>query len=122
MPSSSINPPLLDPAAVEKLRKVAGDLDPGFVAEMAQLFMLETGKSLIELKAACDRADAPMLMRLAHSLKSSAATLGLMKLARVCLILEMDTKDGETGPATQALVTAVCDQFEEARPVLIQLR
>ncbi len=121
MPLPIAEPPLFDPIPVEKLRKIAGDIDPGFVVEMAQLFLAETEKSLVEIKAAADRTDARALSRLAHSLKSSAATLGLMKLSQACRSLELDTKDGEVGSGTLALVTTVRAHFEETIPVLRQM-
>ena len=120
MSSSSLTLPLFDPAAVEKLRKVAGDLDPGFVAEMAQLFLTETERALGELEAAAERGDASAMARQAHSMKSSAATLGLMKLSHACLSLETQAKN-EAGPDASALVTMVRAQFDHVTPILKKL-
>ncbi|MEO8361577.1 MAG: hypothetical protein ABI672_16200, partial [Vicinamibacteria bacterium] len=48
---------VFDPDAIEKLRLVAGDQDPGFVAEMANLFAEETAKSVNDLQAGSARDD-----------------------------------------------------------------
>ena len=120
MSSSPLSVPLFDPAAIEKLRKVAGDLDPGFVAEMAQLFLVETERALGELEAAAKRGDATAMVRQAHSMKSSAATLGLMKLSEACLSLETGAKN-DAGPEATALVTMVRAQFDHVTPILKKL-
>ena len=114
--------PIFDPIAIEKLRKVAGDQDAGFVAEMAQLFCDETTKSLTDLRTGLDQRDWKLVSRVAHSLKSSAATLGLMRLSNVCKALELQTQGGTAGAPTQALVAAVFAEFEIAAPILKRLR
>ena len=121
MTSSSAETPFFDPAAIEKLRAVAGDQGAGFVAEMAQLFLDEATKSLDELKRDCERNDWKHVTRIAHSLKSSSATLGLMRMSAACKALELDTKDGEPSPQATALSAAVFEEFEEAKPTLLRL-
>jgi HPt (histidine-containing phosphotransfer) domain-containing protein len=118
MTSPSAETPLFDPVAIEKLRAVAGDQGPGFVAEMAQLFLDEAVKSLDELKRDSDRSDWKNVTRIAHSLKSSSATLGLMRLSAACKALELDTKGGAPSPQTTTLSAAVFEEFEEAKPTL----
>lgn len=118
MPRPEPEPPLYDESAIEKLRKVAGDQGATFVTEMAQLFLLETRKSLTELRKACDAGDWKQVTRLAHSLKSSAATLGMMRLSAACKALELDTKGATSSDETLALVAMVFDQFEQAVPIL----
>jgi len=121
MTSPTAETPLFDPAAIEKLRAVAGDQGAGFVAEMAQLFLDEATKSLDELKRDCERSDWKHVTRIAHSLKSSSATLGLMRLSAACKALELDTKNGVSSPQTAALSAAVFKEFEEAKPTLLGL-
>ncbi len=110
-------PPVFDPGAIEKLRKVAGDEASVFIAEVAQLFLEETQKSLVDLQRAGETGDRNRAARIAHSLKSSAATLGLMRLSAACQELEMDTK-GPTAGDDSALIAAVFARFEEVVPFL----
>ncbi len=121
MTSEGAENPVFDPAAIEKLRRVAGDHGGGFITEMAQLFLDETGKSLAELRTACECGDWKAVSRLAHSVKSSAATLGLMRLSEACKALELDTKEASATPLTPALTTAVFARFEEGKPVIQDL-
>ncbi len=118
MVSENVEPPLFDPLAIKELQKVAGDQGSRFIAEMAQLFEDETVKSLEELRQGCDRCDWKLVTRLAHSMKSSAATLGLMRLSLACKELEMDTKGATSSPKTAALVASVLEQFDQAVPIL----
>ena len=121
MTSESTENRLFDPAAIEKLRAVAGDQGATFVAEMAALFLDEATKSLEELKRDCAGGDWKHVTRIAHSLKSSSATLGLMRVSAACRALEMDTKGGAPSPQSATLAAAVLDEFEQARPTLESL-
>ena len=117
---------LFDPVAIEKLREVGGDQDQGFVAEMALLFLEESGRMLAELRGACDGGDFKKVAQLSHSLKSSSATLGLMGLRNACVSLELNALDSKAGhnsssPKTLALAAAVLNQFEQAIPLLKRL-
>ncbi len=118
MTPESADTPHFDPVAIEKLRAVAGDQGGGFVKEMAQLFLDEAAKSLDELKKARELADWRQVSRIAHSLKSSSATLGLMRLSAACRALELDAKGGASTPHTLALSSALLDEFEKAKPTL----
>ncbi len=114
-------PPLFDESAIATLRRVAGDQGATFVTEIAQLFLHETRKSLTELRRGCDAGDWKQVTHLAHSLKSSAATLGMMRLSAACQALELDTKGNTSSEDTLALVAAVFTRFEETVPVLEEL-
>jgi HPt (histidine-containing phosphotransfer) domain-containing protein len=117
---SSENPesPLFDPAAIEKLRAVAGDQGDSFVKEMAQLFLEETAKAMAEITRARDQGDWRLVSRTAHSIKSSAATLGFMRLSAACKALEFDTKAEKETPRTRGLIDSALGLFETAGPTL----
>ena len=121
MPPSLSEIPHVDSSAIETLRSVAGDGAPAFVAEMAQLFLEETRDALSRLKQASALGDWKLVNRIAHSLKSSAATLGVMRLSASCRALELETLTSTSGPRAMALVAAVLDDFEQARPSLQRL-
>jgi HPt (histidine-containing phosphotransfer) domain-containing protein len=110
--------PHFDPAAIDRLRQVAGDQAATFVAEMARLFLAETAKSLADLAGAAEKGEWRQVGRIAHSLKSSAATLGLMRLSALSKALETDAGGGVPTPQTAPLITALLDEFERARPTL----
>lgn len=117
MPTETPVPPVFDPSAIEKLRKISGDEASIFIAEVAQLFLEETRKALVELRRAAESGDRNHAARIAHSLKSSAATLGLMRLAAACQDLEIDTRV-VTSNDDIALVSTVFARFEDVVPIL----
>lgn len=119
MPAAEI--PLFDSAAIDQLRAVAGDEDGTFVAEMAQLFLEETAKTLAELREACDQKDWKRVSRLSHGMKSAGATFGLMRFTNACQVLELDTQGLASGPETAGRVASVVEQFERALPVVRKL-
>jgi HPt (histidine-containing phosphotransfer) domain-containing protein len=121
MPLTAAETPLFDPIAIDKLRRIAGDQGTTFVAEMAQLFLEETTRVLAELQSGCERDDWMAVSRIAHSVKSSAATLGLMRLSAACKALELDTRNATSSPETENHVADVMDQFKQAIPILKRL-
>jgi len=121
MSPESPESPLFDPRAIEKLRAVAGDQGDSFVKEMAQLFLDETAKSLAELMKVRDQGEWRLVSRTAHSLKSSAATLGFLRLSDACRALELDTKGEVETPRSRALIDSVLGEFEAVRPTLKSL-
>ena len=121
MPLPAAETPVFDPIAIDRLREVAGDQGSTFVADMAQLFLDETTRVLAELQAGREREDWKTVSRLAHSVKSSAATLGLMRLSGACKILELDTKTATSSSETTTHVAAVMEEFKQATPILKRL-
>ena len=118
MPEEPQETPRFDQSAIEKLRQVAGDQGTAFVAEMAQLVLDETIKSTSEIAKARDQGDWKAVTRIAHSLKSSAATLGFMRLSAACRALEVGTKSSTSAKDLGVLAAAVLDEFEQVRPIL----
>lgn len=114
-------PPRFDPAALDRIRAMAGAEAETFVAEMVELFADEGAKSIRELRAAREQEDWRTVGRSAHSLKSSAATLGFMRLSAACRILEADTREGVAGAEVNGLIAEVMDEFDAALPILKDL-
>jgi HPt (histidine-containing phosphotransfer) domain-containing protein len=118
MPPPDAQPPRFDPAAIDRIREMAGAEAGAFVAEMVELFVNEGSRSMRELQGASARADWKVVGRSAHSLKSSAATLGLMRLSAACRNLEADTREGAAGPGINGLIEEVSSEFDAALPIL----
>ena len=112
MSAKSTEIPHFDPVAIAKLLNVAGDQGAAFIVEMAQLFLDESRKLLADLARARDEGDWKIVSRTAHSLKSSAATLGLLRLSSACAALEVDSKAGAPQGRTEALRATVFSEFE----------
>jgi two-component system sensor histidine kinase/response regulator len=67
--------------------------DDGLLQELVEMFPTESAKQLDEVREAIERADAELLRRSAHSLKSTAGLFGAQAL--VDTAFEMETAGRE---------------------------
>jgi HPt (histidine-containing phosphotransfer) domain-containing protein len=74
--------PILDDAVLAELREQTGG-DDDFVRELVEAYVSEATGYLEAMTAAAAVADAAAIVRPAHTLKSSSATLGAMRLAAI---------------------------------------
>jgi HPt (histidine-containing phosphotransfer) domain-containing protein len=99
--------PLVDEAVLADLLASTGD-DPAFVRELLETYLAETPDQLAAIRAAIEADDAEALVRPAHTLKSSSATLGAMRLSAVARELEMAGRSGSlAADAGELLQTAI---------------
>lgn len=68
-------PEVLDEAALRSLLAMVGD-DPEFVDELVDSFLEDSPQQIAALRAAASSGDADSLVRPAHTLKGSSASLG----------------------------------------------
>ena len=101
-------PDPLDPAALDEIQAMAGG-DRSFVVAVVEEYLRDS----TALVAGLRDADGAELQRLAHTLKSTSASVGAVQLAAVCQELE------HGGDA--ALVTAVEREHADARAALEQV-
>jgi HPt (histidine-containing phosphotransfer) domain-containing protein len=74
--------PILDDAVLAELRDSTGG-DDDFVRELVEAYVSEATGYLEAMSAAAGVADSAAIVRPAHTLKSSSATLGAMRLAAI---------------------------------------
>lgn len=112
---------LLDPQALARLR----ELDPTGSSRLLERVVKAFNKSveglLPQLLAAQATADMAGIRHVAHTLKSSSASLGAVKLSALCADLELMAKDGRTRGMDEmipALVTEVHAVLEALKSTL----
>lgn len=80
-------------SAMDIDREVFADLQASagaeFVADLVETFAQESGQALLELRRALQQGAAVAFRRHAHSIKSSAQSLGALRLADVARQLEI---------------------------------
>ena len=108
----------LDAGALQRLR----DLDPTGGGQLVQRVMRAFDSSLHrladQLVVARSAGDVATLRHVAHTLKSSSASVGALTLARLCTEIEAVVRDGSPAPLDPLL-----DAFEvESRSVLAAIR
>jgi HPt (histidine-containing phosphotransfer) domain-containing protein len=86
--------PVLDELVLSELMASTGD-DIGFVQELIETYLADTPAQLAAMTTALEADDAADLVRPAHTLKSSSATVGAMRLSSVARELEMAGRGGQ---------------------------
>ncbi|WP_447977085.1 response regulator [Candidatus Nitrospira bockiana] len=77
-------PPTLDRNAWESIRALQRPGQPDLLAKVITKYLASSQELLETMRAAVGSGDAPGVHRSAHTLKSSSATLGALRLAGLC--------------------------------------
>jgi HPt (histidine-containing phosphotransfer) domain-containing protein len=107
-------------AALAALEATVGDRE--FVAELIGDFLDGLPAQLAALGAAASEGDREQLHRIAHTLKSNAATFGAEGVALACRDLEHAARADGAAPDTQAMVARVEAEAARAAPGLAAAR
>lgn len=110
--------PAIDPVAFARLAEITGD-DPAFLNELVQTYVDDGAAQVVALQVAAAAGDVAAMVRPAHTLKSSSASIGATTLAEHCRSLEADARAGSV-PDLAARVGAVAHAFEAASAALRQ--
>jgi HPt (histidine-containing phosphotransfer) domain-containing protein len=79
--------PVLDQAVLADLRASVGD-DQEFMVELVETYVTEGTANMDSLLAAAAAQDCAAIVRPAHTLKSTSASLGAMRLSAICRGIE----------------------------------
>ena len=97
-------PPVLVPGPLEALRGLEKPGEGGFLASLLAIFRRDTPLRIEEIERSATAADAESFRRAAHSLKSSAASLGGTRVEALCARMEkLSTEPGTLREATHLL-------------------
>ena len=108
--TSSPPSPALDDAAVAGLRELDPTGKNNLIERVLMAFKSSTARLVPQLLEAHRTSDVRGMRHVAHTLKSSAASVGGKKLSAICADLETRTRDGITGdvtPQVEALIAEV---------------
>lgn len=102
---------ILDPGTLEDLKaSVEGDQD--FVIELIEAYLTDGVLHVEAIAAALSAGDAEAMVRPAHTLKSSSATVGAMLLSSTARELELAARSGTLGPAGEAAAGRVPNEWD----------
>lgn len=96
---------IIDLTVIDALRD-ALSAAPGGFSEVLGDFLTSSSQLLEEIRQAVEAGDAQAMVRPAHSLKSSAATVGLMQVAELCKTIELTAREGRTDGCAAAFLEA----------------
>ena len=85
----------LDQSVLASLRELQDEGDPDIVAEVGGLFLKHSPDKVKAILVALETGDAKGLYLAAHSLKSSSAYIGAMRLSALARDLEMMGRSGD---------------------------
>jgi HPt (histidine-containing phosphotransfer) domain-containing protein len=98
--------PILDVAVLTELLESTGD-DVEFVRDLLDTYLAETPEHMAAIRQALEADDAAALVRPAHTLKSSSATLGAMRLSAIGRDLEVAGRSGSLEADGRAMLPDV---------------
>ncbi|MEO8122420.1 MAG: Hpt domain-containing protein [Burkholderiales bacterium] len=94
---------VLDPQALERLR----ELDPGgqskLLLRVADAFGTSVARLLPQMKTALQARDMAAIRHVGHTLKSSSASIGAVKLSRLCADIEAMSREGRVEGLADAI-------------------
>ena len=84
-------------------QQLNADLGEEFISELVATYCTETPELIVSLQKAFQDLDSETFRRAAHSIKSSSASLGAMRLSEQARQLEMIGKSGDLAEAAGLL-------------------
>ncbi len=86
----------IDWNVLDSYHEIMGDEAENFVRDLIQSFLENTRGLFKQMNEAREKQDYTTFNRLAHTLKSSSASLGAMRLSELCRDMELGSKNGFT--------------------------
>jgi HPt (histidine-containing phosphotransfer) domain-containing protein len=111
------DPPAIDAKAFEQIRELEQSGSPGFVAELAAVFLRQGEEQLAILRGCRRSGDDPGLIRSAHLLKGSSGGIGALPMMQICRTLE-EAARGEDWHAVGPLLDRLEREFARVREAL----
>jgi HPt (histidine-containing phosphotransfer) domain-containing protein len=109
--------PLLDAAVLDELTASVGG-DRAFVGQLIETYLADSAAHLDEVEQAVAADDAAALVRPAHTLKSSSATLGAQRVAAQARSLEVTARSGAVDDDAREVAAALRPTWEETTQAL----
>jgi len=113
---------VLDQEALQGIVEMFGDEDPNAILDLIDTFLVESANQYEEMHAALAAGDWVKLHRMAHSLKSSSATFGAMRLSQISAFMEQvaraQCQEADCAALLEQLAAehqAACEQLRLAR-------
>ncbi len=104
----------IDRSVLASLRELQDEGEPDIVAEVAGLFIKHAPEKLLAIDVAVEKGDAKGVQVAAHSLKSSSAYVGAMRLSAMCKELEQAGRSGALEGAKEKSESLKAE-YEQAR-------
>ena len=111
---------VIDLEVLKAFNNIKSDDGANIVIELIDLYLHSASQRIETLVTAVKDGNADLIKQVAHTLKGSSSTLGLLRMARACQQLE-EAASGSRDDVS-ALLQLLQASFEEAKPSLIAER
>ena len=108
----------IDPNALQALVELQADEEDDMVGELVNLFLREAPVKIADIREAVSGQNALNVERVAHSLKSSAETLGALTMGKFCAELEKIGR-GSSLEGAEEILTWMENEFERVKEELL---
>lgn len=105
---------------IDTFRQLIADFGAEFIPELVETYCAETPVLIASLQKALKDQDSETFRRQAHSIKSSSASLGAMRLSEQARQLEMIGKSGDLAEAAGQL-ESLADEYTLVQNELAEL-
>lgn len=107
-----------NPAALQQIQSLQRPNTPSILDRVLTKYFINTDKLLADLQEGLKQADPTLLNYTAHTLKSSSANVGAIRLAEKCKALEHLTLSSGPNQDLEALVQEITSEYETVKPIL----
>ena len=114
MAETSMDPSIIDPAALESFRQLAGEHASLLIADLLNTYLEDAPGRVEKMHQAVKDADPDGLSDAAHALKSASANLGAKQLASLCSEAEALGRSGSTEGSAD-VVSQISQAYETVR-------
>jgi HPt (histidine-containing phosphotransfer) domain-containing protein len=109
--------PVLDASVLAELSASVGG-DRAFVTDLIDAYLTDGAQQVEQVEAAVAAGDPEALVRPAHTLKSSSATVGATRLAAIARELEFAGREGRVDDAQPSHAAALRAEWDAATSAL----
>ncbi|MFT7667562.1 MAG: HPt (histidine-containing phosphotransfer) domain-containing protein [Planctomycetota bacterium] len=114
------NQTVLDFDVIEGLRELGGEDDPGLVLELIEMFLDDAPNHLDDMMMSMKSSNAELMQRSVHTLKSSSANMGAIRLPQICNEMEQLAQNADIN-GYRKLTSTCLDAFKEVDAALRQI-
>ena len=107
---------VIDPAVLASLDEAWEEGEPDLVVELIDLYLGDAPQWVEAMRTAAAGDDATVLKRAAHTLKGSSGSLGISRVAEVCIMLELNCSG--SAARVDELLQLMDREFDAARAAL----
>jgi CheY-like chemotaxis protein/two-component sensor histidine kinase len=108
----------LDKRMLENIRAIQKDGEPSIVERIIAIYLQTTPKLIQDMRAALAASDARLMKKAAHSLKSSSANVGAIKLSEISKDIEIIGRTGSI-QGSETLIKEIEREYQEVEKSLM---